>query len=194
MSKKYIIIISIIATILLGIVVGVLISKNDDTFDLEPQLERKLATEYQNIENEIDIITTSNVEVKTSPNCIFVFEIYYKECKHTIIERNEIPSHCVNQTEEELQKKYEDFQIKKFEAGEIIFSREKEGICDEHYLIKEHNGYIAIYTIDSFGKETLKETTEIVTTYLPQTDIKQLKEGIKVFGQENLNATLEDYE
>ena len=47
--------------------------------------------------------------------------------------------------------------------------------------IKEHNGYIAIYTVDSFGKETLKETTEIVTTYLPQTDIKQLKEGIKVF-------------
>ena len=194
MSKKYIIIISIIATILLGIVVGVLISKNDDTSDLETKLERKLATEYQKIENEIDIITTSNVEVKTSPNCIFVFEIYYKECKHTIIERNDIPTHCINQTEEELQKKYEDFQIKKFEAGEIIFYREKEGICDEHYLIKEHNGYIAIYTIDSFGKETLKETTEIVTTYLPQTDIKQLKEGIKVFGQENLNATLEDYE
>lgn len=193
MNKKYIII-SIITTIILGIIVGVLISKNNDTSDLEPQLERKLATEYENIENEIDVITTSNVEVKTSPNCIFVFETYYKQCKHTIIERNEIPSHCVNQTEEELQKKYEDFQIKKFTTGEIIFYKEKEGICDEHYLIKEHNGYIAIYTIDSFGKETLKETTEIVTTYLPQTDIKQLKEGIKVLGQENLNATLEDYE
>lgn len=193
MNKKYIII-SIITTIILGIIVGVLISKNYDTSNLEPKLKTKLATEYQNVENEIDIITTSNAEIKASPNCLFVFEIYYKECKHTIIERNDIPSHCVNQTEEELQKKYEDFQIKKFTTGEIVFYREKEGICDEHYLIKEHNGYIAIYTIDSFGKETLKETTEIVTTYLPQTDIKQLKEGIKVLGQENLNATLEDYE
>ena len=70
----------------------------------------------------------------------------------------------------------------------------KEGICDEHYLLKENNGYIAIYRKDNEGKEKLKETTQIVTTYLPETDRQSLKNGIEIIGKENLSLTLEDYE
>ena len=62
------------------------------------------------------------------------------------------------------------------------------------YIVKENNGYVAIYTEDSLGKEILKETTEIVTAYLPETDLVRLREGIKVIGKENLNAIIEDYE
>ena len=61
-------------------------------------------------------------------------------------------------------------------------------------MLREKNGYLAIYTIDLFGNETLKEMTQIVTSYLPETDIMRLKEGIQVNGKEELNATLEDYE
>ena len=77
---------------------------------------------------------------------------------------------------------------------QVTFYTEKTGICDEHYIVKENNGYVAIYTENSFGKETLKETTEIVTSYLPETDLVRLREGIKVIGKENLNAIIEDYE
>ena len=61
-------------------------------------------------------------------------------------------------------------------------------------MIKENNGYIAIYYLDEQGNETLKETTSIVMQYLPETDIERLKQGIHVVGDEQLNATLEDYE
>lgn len=43
-------------------------------------------------------------------------------------------------------------------------------------------------------KETLKEMTHIVTSYLPETDLAKLKEGIQVVGKEELNSTIEDYE
>lgn len=194
MNKKYIILLLGIITIIAGIIVGVMLFDRNNTTNLEPKAERQLAGNVEDLQNGIKIVQTSNTEIQTSPNCLFTFEVLYKGCNHTINKRQDIPKECVNQTEEDLQEKFKDYMIKKFESSEVIFYQEREGICNEHYIIRENNGYVAIYTLDSFGKETLKETTEIVTAYLPEADKLELKEGIKVIGQEELNARVEDYE
>lgn len=195
MRKSYRMILIAILVIVVGIMVGIFISNKNQSSNLEKPSETKLAQEdNEDLKNEIQMVTTSNIEVKTSPNTLFVFQTYYKGCEHTTIDRLEIPKDCVNQTEEELQEKYKDWKVQEFTTAQVTFRQERDGICNEHYIIKENNGYIAIYTIDSFGKEILQETTEIVTAYLPETDRARLKEGIKVEGQENLNATIEDYE
>lgn len=194
MEKKYIIILSIIATVIVGGIVGIFLVNRNKTSNIKQETETQLAQNTEPMQNGIQIIQTSNTEVKASPNCLFTFQTYYKECNHTINERIDIPKECVNQTEEELQEKYKDYMIKKFTSAEITFYQEKEGICNQHYIIKDNNGYVAIYTVDSFGKETLKETTEIVTAYLPEADKIKLKEGIKATGQEELNSRIEDYE
>ena len=194
MSKKYIIALLVIITIIAGIIVGVFIANKNKTSNLEPETQTQLAKVGINMQNEIQIIETASTQIKTSPNCLFVFQTYYKDCKHTITKKIDIPKECINQTEEELQEKYKDFKIKEFTSTEVTFYEEKEGICEEHYIIRDNNGYVAIYRVDSFGKETLKETTEIVTSYLPQTDREKLKEGIHAIGKEELNARIEDYE
>ena len=194
MRKKYIVALLIVLIVIAGIIVGILISKNDKIYNLEPKAETEFANNNQEFENNIKIITTSNIEKKTSPSSIFIFETYYKDCKHITVERIEIPKECINLTEEDLKNKYKDYKIKEFSSSEVTFYQEKEGICNEHYIIRENNGYVAIYTIDSYGKETLKETTEIVTLYLPEIDKIRLKEGIKVNGREELNLAIEDYE
>ena len=194
MRKKYIIISIALATVIAGIIVGILLFDRNNTTNLRPESGTRLAQNIVNMKNEIDIVQTVNTQIQTSPNCLFVFETYYKECGHTQIQREDIPKEFVNQTEEDLQEKYKEFEIKEFTTMQVTFYTEKTGICDEHYIVKENNGYVAIYTENSFGKETLKETTEIVTSYLPETDLVRLREGIKVIGKENLNAIIEDYE
>ena len=62
------------------------------------------------------------------------------------------------------------------------------------YIIKEYKDNIAVYEVDEEGKEHLRETTHILTKYLPEIDRKKLQDGIKVVGKEELNKTLEDYE
>ncbi len=193
MKKSYMwIIIGICAIVVLGIIVGIFVSKNS-TKD-EQKVETKLVSTEQNIQNGIELISTSYAEVKASPNCLFEFKTYYKGCKHTTTKRENIPEELVNKTEIEMQDRYKDYKIEEFTANNIVLYQEKEGICDEHYLLKENNGYIAIYKIDNAGKEILKENTQIVTTYLPETDKQNLKNGIKIIGRENLSLTLEDYE
>lgn len=193
MKKSYMwIIIGICAIIVLGIIVGIFVNKNS-TKD-EQKVETKLVSTEQNIQNGIELISTSYAEVKASPNCLFEFKTYYKGCKHTTTKRENIPEELVNKTEIEMQDRYKDYKIEEFTANNIVLYQEKEGICEEHYLLKENNGYIAIYKIDNAGKEILKENTQIVTTYLPETDKQNLKNGIKIIGRENLSLTLEDYE
>lgn len=193
MKKSYMwIIIGICAIVVLGIIVGIFVGKNA-TKD-EQKVETKLVSTEQNIQNGIELISTSYAEVKASPNCLFEFKTYYKGCKHTTTKRENIPEELVNKTEIEMQDRYKDYKIEEFTANNIVLYQEKEGICDEHYLLKENNGYIAIYKIDNAGKEILKENTQIVTTYLPETDKQNLKNGIKIIGRENLSLTLEDYE
>lgn len=193
MKKSYMwIIIGICAIVVLGIIVGIFVSKNS-TKD-EQKVETKLVSTEQNIQNGIELISTSYAEVKASPNCLFEFKTYYKGCKHTTTKRENIPEELVNKTEIEMQDRYKDYKIEEFTANNIVLYQEKEGSCEEHYLLKENNGYIAIYKIDNAGKEILKENTQIVTTYLPETDKQNLKNGIKIIGRENLSLTLEDYE
>ena len=78
-----------------------------------------------------------------------------------------------------------------------------DGICTnaEHLHIGDYvdyknptSGTVEVKSADSEGKEKLKETTQIVTTYLPETDRQSLKKGIEIIGKENLSLTLEDYE
>lgn len=193
MRKNYVwIILGICAIVVLGVIVGIFISKN--SIKDEQKVETKLVSTDQNLQNGIELISTSYAEVKASPNCLFEFKTYYKGCKHTTTKRENIPEELVNKTEIEMQDKYKDYKIENFTANNIVFYKEKEGICDEHYLLKENNGYIAIYRKDSEGKEKLKETTQIVTTYLPEADRQSLKKGIEIIGKENLSLTLEDYE
>lgn len=199
--KKWFIM-GILITVVLAIVItiGIQIYMNRDVSEYQISSEKQLAHEEEkniqtNQESEnIQSITTSVVEDKISPNAIIIFKIYYQACGHTVTQTIDVPKDLVNQGRKEVLKRYKDWDIASFENTEIVLYKDAEGICNEHYLIKENNGYVAVYYLDEQGNETLKETTSIVMSYLPETDIYRLKEGIKVIGDEQLNATLEDYE
>lgn len=194
MRKSYIILLLAVLAMTAGIIIGVVMSQQDKTSNLQQEPKTTLAEEVNNQQNGMEAVTTSHIEVKTTPNTLYVFQTYYKECGHTIWQREKIPEEEINKTEEDLQEKYRDWGIKEFTAEQILFYQEQEGICNEHYMLRDTNGYLTIYTINASGQEILKEITDIITNYLPETDKQQLQEGIQVNGQENLNAAIEDYE
>lgn len=191
MKKSYIIgiIITSILAILTGIIVVFFTNKNTKI-----NKEKQLAKQTENTSVNIEVISTVASEEKTTPSTVFIFNTKYNSCGHENSKTTEIPEELVNKNEKEVKEKYKDFNIKKFTSNEVIFEKTVDGICDEHYILREKDGYLAIYTIDLFGKETLKEMTHIVTSYLPETDLAKLKEGIQVVGKEELNSTIEDYE
>lgn len=198
MRKYYII--SIIGIIIFAILItiGVSIYKNTNS-NLQQQGEAKNVVEKNEMQNNlvnsnIELVTTASEEEKTSPNCLFIFKTYYKKCEHIKVEREKITETMVNKTREDLESIYKNWNIVTFRNNEVLFYKEEEGSCGEHYLLKELEGKIAIYNIDEQNNLNLYEETEILTNYLPEEDINRLKQGIRVEGKDKLNQALEDYE
>ena len=193
MRKTYIIIISAILALITGFAIGAIID-NNRTDNLGQLQEPKISDNKNELSNEIQIVTTSITEEKTTPNTLLIFNTYHKQCEHITTEKKDITEELVNKTKREIEEIYEDWHLQEFSVAEVSLLKEIPGICNEHYVIKDYNGYVYVYLLDANEKETLYQITEIVTSYLPQTDQIALKEGIKVIGKEKLNATLEDYE
>ncbi len=196
MSKFKIAIISIF-TIALVILTSAVVYQNIK-YDKLAKEEEKVTDEciYENneIENDIDEIKVSETETKVSPNAELVIKKYYKECGHTTEEKRNVANDMVNKTQEEIEKLYPDYKVESFFNNKIVLIKEEEGQCDEHYIVRDENSNIMIYKILSDGKEEIYQNTGISTEYLPETDKISLRDGIKVFGRENLNSIIEDFE
>ena len=196
MSKFKIVLISIF-TIALIILTSAVVYENIK-YDKLAKEEEKVTDEciYENneIENDIDEIKVSETETKVSPNAELVIKKYYKECGHTTEEKRDVANDMVNKTQEEIEKLYPDYKVESFFNNKIVLIKEEEGQCDEHYIVRDENSNIMIYKILSDGKEEIYQNTGISTEYLPETDKISLRDGIKVFGRENLNSIIEDFE
>ena len=194
MRKSWIIMsaIAIILLFALGAMIGMYFYQKEKTQDSNMITTKLAEKEQDDIENKV--VYTSTSEEKISPNCTIVEKQYFKGCDHLIKNIKEIPEEWINMTEEQIIKQYPDWTLESFSKNQIVVSQEKEGYCGEHYVIREHNGVLGIYTLDENGNETLKEDTEISTMYLTEEDLEILNKGIKAIGENQLHQVLEDYE
>ena len=189
--RKSILIGCIFASIIAGISIGIFAHKYNDTVMEQAMLEE---TENVNkyIEKNANIIETMTNKEKTSPNAKIVYETFYTGCNHMSEEDIEVED--VNQPEDYFKIKYNDWDVKNFSENKVELYKEAEGICDKHYVVKEADGYVAVYTLDSDGNQNLKEVTDILTTYLPEEDINLLEKGITANGDNELARIISDYE
>lgn len=142
----------------------------------------------------IDVLEIANQSDKTTPNTLMIYKIYYTKCKHYINEYKNIDISSVNLTKEEIQERNREWKIEEFSSSQIILEKEEIGFCNEHFKLKLIDERIVIFIIDEIGNETEYEITEITSEYMTEEDILKLKEGILVYGRENLTSVLEDYE
>lgn len=195
--KKWGIIIAFIIIFIIAIFVGNYIydssNKEENTIKSENTSNSIVNQVDYSVRNDITINTDSEEE-KISPNATLILKKHYKECDHTIKEYAEIPEEFVNLTKSEIEKEYPEWKVEKFTPLDIILIKEEEGFCNEHFILKEEQGVIIVYKIDKQGEESLYDTTGISVEYLTESDKLELKNGIKVYGKEELNSMLENYE
>ena len=176
MKKRAIFIFIIIIIILFGVFfyIGLKVDK-ENNHNLLGSINN-LQIEEEKVESE-NVVETTTFEEKTTPNTILTLQKYYTECGHTIETSNALSEEEVNLTEDEIREKYADWNLELFSSEEIILLKEVDSFCGEHYLVTEKDGFIAISV-----------------EYLPETDRITLKNGLMVYGTEELNKLIEDFE
>ena len=127
-----------------------------------------------------------------SPGARISMEKRYLNCGHAITNQIDAPANIVNLTEQQLKLAYAGWGIKKFTPLEIVISQDINSKCPYHYILKEKDGYVAVYYQTSINGISLKEVTPILVSNLRSEDQEKLKTGIKIESQQNLAQRLED--
>ncbi len=194
MNKKAIFIIGIILLFFGAAFAGRALRKMNSESMIADEIKFKEDGQESKTEEDNDFIDASTEEEKTTPNTEFVLKKYYSDCEHITQDESEIPEEMVNLTENELKENYKEWKVEEFSKDKVVLSKEVLGFCGEHYLLIEEEGKVKIYSLDAEGNKTLEEETEIAVEYLPETDKIILKNGIYIYGEEELNKIREDYE
>ncbi len=145
--------------------------------------------------NKVEEISTSAYEEKISANAEIIEETYYNECNHQIDYTLKKTDEYVNMTEDEIQKEFPTWEIKEFSPERVVLYKEEDDFCNEHFLVKDEEGFVTIYTIDN-NEDVLEllDKTDIATKYLTQADRENLEKGMVVYTEKNLNKLIEDFE
>ncbi len=193
MNKKAIF---IIAMIILFVVVFAIFYTIGTKNKPDDDMNNTSILDNQNNETEGNNVTIEVVssEEKTTPNTVLVLKKFYQDCGHTITNEAQIPEELVNLTTEEIQKQYPNWEVEEFSKEEVVLFKVLDSFCGEHYLLTEEDGYINIYIVDEEGNKSLKQEKVMSVEYLSETDKIMLKNGLMVYGTNELNKILEDYE
>ncbi|MDO4302185.1 MAG: hypothetical protein Q4D26_12470 [Clostridia bacterium] len=92
---------------------------------------------------------------------------------------------------EKTQQAYSEWLMTEFSGDRVVFNRNVEGNSSQHYILKENNGYIAVYYRES---DILKETTSTPVAALSEEDRKLFEKGVEIDGEKNLIKYIEGLE
>lgn len=167
------------------------IEENQETQYISEFIEDDCTDEYISMH---DAKTVSSVQEKVSANALLVLKKYFKTCEHTTNEYVELPQELVNMTKEEVQSKYPKWEVIGFESGKVTLYKEFDDECGEHFKLKVEDGKVVVYKINKDETESLYEKTNISSEYLTETDLINMQDGLEIYGIEELNKIIEDFE
>ena len=195
------VIISIILAICAGVATYFIVKQNkkseiipETNTYISEKIEDECTEEYKEEQGQENTTVVSSAEEKVSANAELILKKYYTKCDHTINEYVELPQELVNLTKEQVQEKYKDWQVIGFEKGKVTLYKEFDDVCGEHFKLKIENGKVVVYTVNNDGTETLYEKTNISSEYLTETDLLNMQDGLEIYGKEELNQVIEDFE
>ncbi len=152
----------------------------------------KGSTDKMTVKSEDEKIKQEHDE-KTNENTKMIYEYYYKGDGITKIEEEPLPPALINKNREIIENMFDEWSVITFNTDEIVLRKDIEGTSVINYILKEKDGFVAVF-YDKGNEEELLETTDTPVASLPQEEQELLKEGIYITGNNNLLKILQDYE
>lgn len=151
-----------------------------------------------NADDEDDFETGSINEEKIGPNTILEYKIHYLECDHEIAEEKELEKHMVNMTkntfEEYIKGMHPKWGVENFSHEKIVVKIDKNHLCQNHFIIGEKNGKIAVYKVGENGEWLIEKVyNDSPLSLLKQVDQEKIEKGIITNSKEELDSILENY-
>lgn len=128
-----------------------------------------------------------------------VYEDYYLKCKESDSKSKMIYGTTMDKVKEDEKKEQEQkgliYTIKGESNTKIIYTREVNEKCPNHFLVKISAGTITVYRVKDEEKLEVYTTLDNINIQNVRDEIKQkIKEGTYINSREELNRFIEDLE
>ncbi len=157
----------------------------------------KLDSEKENSYNYSDLEILKE-DSRISPNTFIEERIHYSVCGHIITKTRKVEDEYVNMSkkefEEYIKNNYTNQRIISFSTNKIVLGINKDYLCENHYIIGEKDGKIAIFKIDENGNRALDNVfDDYPISLLMEVDQERIIKGIVVDSKEELSNVLENF-
>ena len=167
-------------------------------------VQYKKIGEYAALTDEIndineEIIETNFEEEKIRYDTLILVENVYNKCNHKENKIIKVSEEIINMKEDEAKGYFENkgYSLLEFSPSEIKLLKEEDKMCMEHFVIKfgnDNDSFLSVYKKDDNNELRLYRETDIAKEFLTNIDNENFEEGIDVYGKENVEIVLEDYE
>ena len=130
---------------------------------------------------------------KIKPYTKMVYQYYYPDDDITKEQEEIPPYYLLDLTMEDVQRMYEDWKVLSFSDSEVVMRRNMSGKSDERYVVSQKDGYVAVYYEEAQNGISIHEVTDTPISSLPKEEQDRLRDGITVYGNDNLCKILADY-
>lgn len=125
-------------------------------------------------------------------NTTIVYQFFYSRDRVTKEQIEPAPIFLQGVDLEQLKSIYNGWQIVLFSPEKVILRCKVDGLSSETYVLGEDEGCLAVFYEDAGKALHLKEKTELPLSALPDGEARQIREGLRVTGEENLAKVLSD--
>lgn len=149
----------------------------------------------QQNDSDMQIIKEENI---ITPNTFIEERISYTACGHVLTKVKLVDNEFINMTKKEFTDYFNDFypnqKLIAFSASNIVIGVTKNHLCENHYVVGEDDGMIAIFKINENGERILdKVFSDYPISLLMEIDQEKIIEGIIVDSEEELSDILENF-
>lgn len=135
-----------------------------------------------------------NGRITVGADTEMIYQYFYTNDRVTKEQAESAPVFLQGLDREELQSVYNGWQMVLFSPEKVILRCRIEGKSSESYILGEDGGYLAVFYEDGQKAIHLQERTGIPLAALPEGEALQIREGLRVTGEENLAKLLADFQ
>lgn len=195
--KKILIIIILIAVGGISTYAGYMLYTPSAGIELEAQIAEVQAQESNN--NNQEFMQENNQAVgifdnnKIIPSTKMTYKYFYTEDNITQVVEDVPAYFLINLTREDMEENFSEWHIEEFSSQEVVLKKTIDAQSTQHYIIKDYDGYLAIYYNTKELENILKDITDIPLESLSEDEQESIIKGLEIDGEENLIKLLENY-
>lgn len=185
---------ALVVFLFLGIGVGYVRTKMNGSINLDENI-LDYALNYSSLNRENYTVPASTMVVDVE----VIYEDCYLTCGESVSKSKMVYGTTIDTVKEEERKFQEEqgliYAIKAEGNTRIIYTRNLEGNCPNHFLVKNENDIVTVYTIKGEDKKEVYMTLTDVNISNLRGELKtKVEKGTYINSREELNKFIEDLE